>query len=135
MPRCKLIPQDLVLNYVGRLGPTLVGVGLMNFREWTTRTKLKCNSTDALERRGSVVVSTSAWHAAGRGSIPRQGTRQVIRRKNLALNIIDCLSLCLSEETPKAVGPFYPLSMPREVKDPTHTGGKSVTCRGLHILA
>ena len=43
----------------------------------------------------------------------------IIRCKNLALNIRDCLSLCLSEETLKAVGPFYLVSMPGEVKDPT----------------
>ena len=28
-------------------------------------------------------------------------------------------SLCLSDETLKAVGPFYLVSMPGEVKDPT----------------
>ena len=54
--------------------------------------------------------------------------------KNLALNIIDCLSLCLSDETLKAVGPFYLVSMPGEVNDPTQ-GGKCVTCRGFHLLA
>ena len=53
------------------------------------------------------------------GSIPGLGTWHVIRSKNLALNIIDCESLCLSEETLKAVGPFYLVSMPGEVKDPT----------------
>ena len=47
------------------------------------------------ERRGRVVVSTSAWHAACRGSIPEH-----------ALNIRDRASLCLSDETLKAVGPF-----------------------------
>ena len=39
--------------------------------------------------------------------------------KNLALNIRDCVSLCLSEETVKAVGPFYLVSMSGEVKDST----------------
>ena len=39
--------------------------------------------------------------------------------KDLALNIRDCLSLCLSEETLKAVGPSYLVSMPGEVKDQT----------------
>ena len=39
--------------------------------------------------------------------------------KNLALYIRDCESLCLSDETVKAVGPFYLVSMPGEVKDPT----------------
>ena len=42
------------------------------------------------------------------------------------------LCQCLSEEILKAVGPFYLVSMPGEVKDPTQ-GGKCVTCRGLHI--
>ena len=40
--------------------------------------------------------------------------------------------LCVSEETLKAVGPFYPVSMPGEVKDPT--GPKNVSCHGLRIL-
>ena len=42
----------------------------------------------------TIVVSTSAWYAAGRGSI---------MCKNLALDIRDYLSLRLSEETLKAV--------------------------------
>ena len=42
-----------------------------------------------------------------------------IRCKNLALNITDCVSLCLSDETLKAIGPFYLVSIPEEVKDPT----------------
>ena len=37
----------------------------------------------------------------------------------------------LSEETLKAVGPFYLVSMPGEVKDPTSPHWKCVTCRGL----
>ena len=40
-------------------------------------------------------------------------------KKNLALYIRDCESLCLSDETLKAVGPFYLVSMPGEVKYPT----------------
>ena len=35
------------------------------------------------------------------------------------LYIRDCVSLCLSDETLKAVGPFYLVSMPGEVKVPT----------------
>ena len=70
------------------------------------------------KRCGSVVVSTSAWHAGGWGSLPGPGT--LLGVKKLALvNITDCESLCLSEETQKAIGPFYLVSMPREVKDPT----------------
>ena len=34
------------------------------------------------------------------------------------LSTRDCLSLCLSEETQKTVGPFYLVSMPGEVKYP-----------------
>ena len=34
-------------------------------------------------------------------------------------SLTDCESLCLSDETLKAVGPFYMVSMPGEVKDPT----------------
>ena len=57
----------------------------------------------------------------------------IIRCKNLALYIRDCVSLCLSDETLKAVGPFYLVSMPGEVKDPTSLHWKCVICRGLHI--
>ena len=56
----------------------------------------------------------------------------IIRCKNLVLYIRDCVSLCLSDETLKAVGPFYLVSMPGEVKDPTSLHWKCVTCRGLH---
>ena len=42
------------------------------------------------------------------------------------------LSQCLSEGTLIAVGLFYPVSMPGEVKDPTSLHWKCVTCRGLH---
>ena len=37
----------------------------------------------------------------------------------MALYIRDCESLCLSDEALKAVGPFYLVSMPGEVKVPT----------------
>ena len=53
----------------------------------------------------------------------------------MALYIRDCVSLCLSDETLKAVGPFYLVSMPGEVKDPTQGVNNYVTCCGLHILA
>ena len=63
------------------------------------------------------MVSTSACHAAGRGSL--HGPCALLGVKNLALYIRDCVSLCLSDETLKAAGPFYLVSMPEEVKDPT----------------
>ena len=77
--------------------------------------------------------STSACHAAGRRSLPGPGA--LLLCKNLALNIRDCLSLCLSEKTlVKAVGPFNLVSMPGEVKYPTSLHWKCATCRGLHIV-
>ena len=77
---------------------------------------------------------------------PSTGTR-LVRCKNLTLTIRDCVSLvergssvvvpfqnlgkfvyptclCLSDETLKAIGPFYLVSMPGEVKYPTQ--GKNV---------
>ena len=35
--------------------------------------------------------------------------------------------MCLSEETLKAVGPFYLVSMPGEVKDPMQGNGKNLS--------
>ena len=49
--------------------------------------------------------------------------------KILALYITDCVSLCLSDETLKAVGPFYLVYMPGEVKYPTSLHWRYVTCR------
>ena len=56
----------------------------------------------------------------------------IIRCKNLDLNISDCISRCLSEEILKAVGPFYLVSMPGEVKDPTQGVNRQIPCRGVH---
>ena len=41
------------------------------------------------------------------------------------------LCQCLSEESLKAIDPFYLVSMPGEVKDPTVRTGMC-NCRGLH---
>ena len=61
------------------------------------------------------------WFVVDCGGLSFSHTRT--RCKNLALYIYirDCESLCLSDETVKAVGPFYLVSMPGEVKlkDPT----------------
>ena len=84
----------------------------------------------ALTRRDSVVVSTSACHAAGRGSIPGPGALLDV---NTWLCFRDCAVLCLSDATLKTVGPFYLMYMPWEVKYPTILHWKCVTCRGLHI--
>ena len=58
----------------------------------------------------------------------------IIRYKNMALTIRDCLYLCILEETLKAVGPFYMASMPGEVKYPTQGVNRQIPCPGLHIL-
>ena len=78
------------------------------------------------------VVGHSLWTRPARVQSPWEA--RIIRCKNLALYIRDCESLCLSEETVKAVGPFYLVSMPGEVKAPTQEVNLCVTCRGLHIL-
>ena len=44
------------------------------------------------------------------------------------------LCQCISEETLTAVGPFYVVSMPEEVKYPTSLHWKCVTCCGLHTI-
>ena len=69
------------------------------------------------ERRRGPVVGHSLWTRPARVQSPWEA--RIIRCKNLALYIRDCESLCLSDETVKAVGPFYLVSMPGEVKDPT----------------
>ena len=70
------------------------------------------------ERRSSPVVGRSLSTPAARVQFPGWEAR-IIRCKNLALYIRVCEALCLSDETLKAVGPFYMVSMPGEVKDPT----------------
>ena len=81
----------------------------------------------SFSQRGAVVqhlVGCSLWTRSARVQSPGW---DIIRCKNLALYIRDCESLCLSDETLKAVGPFYrvfylvPMAMPGpgEVKDPT----------------
>ena len=69
------------------------------------------------ERRGSVVVSTPAWHAGGLGSILGL---HVILYVETWLSTLQIVYLCgISDETLKAGGPFYPVSMSGEVKGPT----------------
>ena len=66
-----------------------------------------------LESRRGPVVGHSLWTRPARVQSPWEA--RIIRCKNLALYIRDCESLCLSDETVKAVGPFYLVSMPGEV--------------------
>ena len=71
------------------------------------------------KRRSSPVLGRSLCTPAARVQFLGWEARNV-RCTNLALYIRDSESLCLSDETLKAVGPFYLVSMPWEVKDPTH---------------
>ena len=95
----------------------------VSIRKLTDAVAHVCTHTH-IERRSSVVVSTSALHTPIPGLIPCSDQACYIRYKNLALYIRDCVSLCLSDETLKAVGPFCLVSMPGEVKD--HTQGVNV---------
>ena len=61
------------------------------------------------------------------GLIPGPGMLY-FRCKNLALNITDCVSLCLSDKSLLSGGYARGSKI-------SHTGGKSVTCHELHILA
>ena len=71
--------------------------------------------TPKKDRHDSVVVSPSAWHAGDLVSIPGPG-KLYFSCKNLVINIRDCVSLCLPDDTLKAVHPFYLVSMPGKVK-------------------
>ena len=78
-----------------------------------------------LNLRGAVspVVGRTLCTPAARVHLPGWASI-ILGLKNLALYIRDCESLCLSDETVKAVGPFYLVSVPGEVKD--HTQGVNV---------
>ena len=69
------------------------------------------------------------WRPGGPGFESRCGN---LFRFGISAIPFTPLCQCLSEETLKAVGPFYLVSMPGEVKDPTSLHWKCVTCRGLH---
>ena len=90
---------------------------VVSYKLWAIFLGNTLNITEplALPQSVTVTVSGSACLSPER----RRGPRDTIRCKNLALYIRDCESLCLSDDTLKAVGPFYLVSMPGEVKDPT----------------
>ena len=67
-------------------------------------------------------VKVLYWRPGSPGFESRCGN--LIRFGTLAIPFI-LLCQCLSEETLKAVGPFYLVSMPGEVKEPTQ-GSKFV---------
>ena len=75
-------------------------------------------------RRSLSSGRTLALHAGSPGSPPGLG-EYYSRCKNLAPYIRDCESLCLSDETVTAVGPFYlPSGVYARGSKISHTGGK-----------
>ena len=71
-----------------------------------------------IERRSSPVVGRSLITRPARIQFPGWEAI-IIRCKNLTLYIRDCESRCLSDETLKAVCPFYLVSITGKVKYPT----------------
>ena len=98
---------------------------------WLDDIKAETNCT--LTELCGLTRDRDAWRKMVMGitrSRPRlDGTRQRAEEDvcmRLALYNRDCVSLCLSDETLKAVGPFYMVSMPEELKDPTQHKGPAV---------
>ena len=60
----------------------------------------------------------NAWHAGDLGSIPGPGTLYFLGVETWISTLVT-VCVCLSDETLKPVDPFYLVSMPGEVKDPT----------------
>ena len=80
--------------------------------------------------RGGRVVERWTFGRGDRGSKPPVAERRTFRSKGPGFKTTCCrfktwanlftpFCSCLSEETLKAVGPFYLVSVPGEVKDPT----------------
>ena len=76
------------------------------------------------------MVERRTFGRGDRGSKPPVAERRTFRSKGPGFKTTCCrfktwanlftpLCSCLSEDTLKAVGPFYLVSMPGEVKDPT----------------
>ena len=63
-------------------------------------------------------VQNHLWPSVGLFGRRDRGSKPPACFKTWA-NLFTPLCSCLSEETLKAVGPFYLVSMPGEVKDPT----------------
>ena len=82
------------------------------------------------ERRRGPVVGHSLWTRPARVQSPWEG--RIITCKNLALYIRDCISVSFGWDTKgrwSLLSGVYARGSKR-----SHTGGKCVTCHGLHIL-
>ena len=90
---------------------------------------------NTVERRGNLMVSTSACHARGRWFDSRTRRMTLLGVKTwLAMYVRDCVSLCLSDETLKSRWSLLSGVYARGSKR-SHTGCNCATCRGLHSLA
>ena len=72
-------------------------------------------------------IFVTAWRLCGRAPdflVKGTGVQNHLHRFEAWATLFIPLCLCLSEETVKAVGHFYLVSMPGEVKDPTQRNGK-----------
>ena len=85
--------------------------------------------------RGNLVVSTPAYQAAGRGFDPCSDQACYIRCKNLALCIIDCVDIYVPFGGDTKIRRSFLSGVYTGGSNMSHTGGKCVTCRGVHILA
>ena len=74
--------------------------------------KKTCYKKTSKQKSGSRAVERRTINRGDSGSIPPTAVSKL--RQFRSPHIV-----CLSEETPKAGGPFYLVSMPGEVKDPT----------------
>ena len=68
--------------------------------------------------RGAVVQWQDTRFGRGPPAFNPRGRRELLGVKTW-LSTLEIVNLCLSDETVKAVGPFYLVSMPGEVKYPT----------------
>ena len=83
------------------------------------------NSDEAHEGSGGRAVERRTVNRGDGGSIPPTAVSKLRQFR------LPHICLCLSEETLNIGGPFYLVSMPGELKHPTHTGGTCKICNGL----
>ena len=95
-------------------------------RGYEDNTRTDNTDDQVLVGGGGSVVRACDWQSSGRGFESCWG-----RLENLAISFTP-LCQCLSEDTLKAAGPFYLVSMPGEVQNPTSLHWKCVICREIH---
>ena len=129
LPPPPSLPHELILSWV--TNPSNWS------RSWTS---WSCISSLTITLPGRLLprepkVSIQWWLSGYSAELATEGSWPLVRILVEQLwNFVNSVyPTCLSDGTLKAVGPFYLVSMPGEVKI-SHTRGKCVTCCGLHIL-